>query len=77
MDSSFIKKANDIFEKINAKLSGKYKGKIIAIDAESGNYYIGDSELEAYEEARKQHPKRQFVFKRVGFSSTYFVGAKR
>jgi len=72
-----MKKANEIFQKINQTLSQKYKGKIVAIDTESGSYYMGDSELEAYNQAIKQHPKKQFVFKRIGFSSTYFVGAKR
>ncbi len=72
-----IKKANEIFQKINQTLAEKYKGKIVAIDAESGKYYIGDSELQAYDQALKQHPKKQFVFKRIGFESTYFVGAKR
>lgn len=77
MDTTFIKKANEIFEKINKGLSEKYKGKIVAIDGESGDYYVGASELEAYKEALKQHPKKQFIFKRVGFRSTHFVGAKR
>ncbi|MBI5003154.1 hypothetical protein HZC31_07245 [Candidatus Woesearchaeota archaeon] len=77
MDTIILKKANEIFEKINQRLSEKYKGKIIAIDGESGDYYIGESELEAYNEAIKQHPKKQFIFKRVGFRSTHFVGAKR
>ncbi len=72
-----IKKANDIFQKLNQRLSQKEKGKIVAIEAESGEYYLGRSELEAYSEAKKQHPKKQFVFKRIGFASTYFVGAKR
>lgn len=72
-----IKKANEIFQKINQTLAKKYKGKIVAIDTESGNYYIGDSELQAYDEAIKEHPKKLFVFKRIGFESTYFVGAKR
>ncbi len=77
MDNFIIKKANEIFEKINRKLAQKEKGKIVAIEAESGKYYVADSELEAYKEAIKQHPKKRFVFKRIGFSSTYFVGAKR
>ena len=64
-----------IFDKINEELSSDYKGKIVAIDIDSGDYFIGDSAIRAYEEAIKKYPKKKFLFKRIGFSSTYVVGA--
>lgn len=70
-----IKEANKLFEKISKELSPKYKGKIVAIDADSGNYYVGDSELDAYYKAIKSYPNKKFVFKRIGFDSTHLVGA--
>ena len=70
-----LKHANELFEKLNKELLPKYKGKIIAIDAESGNYFIGDSELDTYKKAIMKIPKKQFVFKRIGFGSTHFIGA--
>lgn len=70
-----LKEANLLFEKINKELLPRYKGKIIAIDTESGEYFIGDSELDAYKKAIKNISKKQFIFKRIGFASTHFVGA--
>lgn len=70
-----IEKANKIFTEISQKLSSKDKGKIVAIDPESGDYAVGLTELEAYKKLAKEHAKKQFVFKRVGFTSAYFVGA--
>lgn len=70
-----INGADRIFERINKELLPRYKGKIVAIDADSGNYFIGDSELDAYKMAIKKYPNKQFVFKRIGFNSTHFVGA--
>lgn len=70
-----INAANKLFESINKELSSKFKGKIVAIDADSGSYFIGDSELDAYNKAAKKHPKKQFIFRRIGFDSTHFVGA--
>ena len=64
-----------LFKKINEKLLPRHKGKIVALDVESGSYFIGDSELDAYKKAVKQFPNKQFVFKRIGFDSTHFVGA--
>lgn len=70
-----IKEANTLFERISKELLPKFKGKIVAIDTDSGNYFIGDSELDAYKKAIKKHPNRKFIFKRIGFDSTHFVGA--
>lgn len=70
-----IWEANKLFEKISKELNSKYKGKIVAIDADTGSYFIGDSELDAYKKAIKKYPDKKFVFKRIGFDSTYFVGA--
>ena len=70
-----ISAANKIFRKISKELLPEYKGKIVAIETESGNYFIGENELEAYKRAKRNHPDKQFVFKRIGFDSTFFVGA--
>ena len=70
-----IKKADEIFRKINNELSSKYKGKIIAIEPNTGNYFIGDSEIDAYRKAIKKYPKKQFLFRRIGFKHTHFIGA--
>ena len=70
-----IGEANKLFEKISKELNSKYKGKIVAIDTDTGSYFIGDSELDAYKKAIKKYPNKKFVFKRIGFGSTYFVGA--
>ena len=64
-----------LFGNINKKLTPRYKGRIVALDTGSGNYFIGNSELDAYKKAIKQFPNKQFVFKRIGFDSTHFVGA--
>ena len=70
-----IKEANEIFEKIDKELSSKYKGKIVAIDSDTGDYFLGTSELDAYKKAMKKYPNKKFVFKRIGFKETHFVGA--
>lgn len=70
-----LTEATALFKKINRELSPRYNGKIVAIDTESGNYFVGDSELDAYKKAIQKCPDKQFVFKRIGFDSTHFVGA--
>ena len=70
-----MRKANAILKKISKKLLPKYKGKIIAIDINSGDYALGSTELEAYKKAIKKHHKNKFIFKRLGFAHTHLVGA--
>lgn len=70
-----IKKANELFKKISEDLSPKFKGKIVAIDANSGNYFIGNSELDAYKKAIEKYPNKKFIFKRIWYNATHFVGA--
>ena len=74
-DDSVVYAAKIIFEKINEELSLNNKGKMVAIDMDSGDYFIGDSAINAYEEAIKKYPNKKFLFKRIGFSSAYVVGA--
>ena len=70
-----MEKASSILKTLNSDILTKFKGKIIAIDPDSGKYFIGDSELDAYKKAIKECPAKQFVYKRIGFDSTHFVGA--
>lgn len=69
-----IKKANYVFKSIDKKLTSRYKGKIVAIEGESGDYFIGNSELDAYQKAIAKHPGKLFVFERIGYDAAYFVG---
>ncbi|MBI4145881.1 hypothetical protein HY489_00930 [Candidatus Woesearchaeota archaeon] len=68
-------KANKIFEKIKKNLKG-YEGKIIAIEVDSGDYFVGEDVLDAYEQGVKKHPGKEFFFKRVGAKTAFVVGAK-
>ena len=69
-----MEKADKIFQKINKHLVPKHKGKILAIETDSGEYYIGNDISEAYEKATRQHPEKLFAFKRIGFGYVYFAG---
>jgi len=66
-----MRKAKAIFDRINPDLEKHYKGKIIAIEEESGNYFIGDSELDTYEQGIKVHPGKTFVYMRIGYGAVH------
>lgn len=59
------------YNKLKPILEPEYRGKIIAIEIESGDYFIGDSVMEALAQARKVYPDRLFHFMRIGFRALH------
>jgi len=56
-----------IYERIRSDVEAKYRGMFIAIDADSGDYSIAQSPLEAVDKAREKHPESVFYVKRIGY----------
>ena len=69
-----IKKANRIINRLPKEFVDKNKGKIIAVEIQSGDYFVGNTEWEAYNLAIKKYPDYKFVFLRIGAEATHFVG---
>ncbi|MDZ7290191.1 MAG: hypothetical protein ONB44_23920 [candidate division KSB1 bacterium] len=65
-------KAEELYErKLKKKLEPKYKGKMIAIEVESGKYFMGDDLAEARRKAEAVFPDKIFYFKRVGYKAAF------
>jgi len=63
-----------IYKPLRPKLEKKYKGKVIAIEVDSGNYVIGDDELDAAIKAREKFPHKIFTFIRIGYPAVHKFG---
>jgi hypothetical protein len=61
------KTAKQLFEKIDPQLRAQHHGKFIAIDADSGEYFLGDTIVEADKHARAKHPGKVFYVGRIGY----------
>jgi len=67
MKSVLAIKGEEVYEENREKLEKAYLGKIVAIEIESRDVAgIGASLDEAYEEAVKKYPQKQFYFRKVG-----------
>ncbi len=66
--------ADKVYAKIQPQLKGCF-GQIVAIEPESGDFFLGEDITEAVAKARQKHPNKLFCFKRVGAKATFFVGA--
>ena len=64
-------RAKTIYGAIAGKLDPGLKGKVIAIEVDSGEYFTGETILDAASKARAKHPGKVFHFFRVGFPYVY------
>jgi len=60
-------KADRIYAQIREQLEAEHWGQMVAIEVDSGDYYIDDDLLEAIMKARAAHPGCVPYVKRVGY----------
>lgn len=63
----FGTKGDEIYEKIKPLLEPEHKGKIVAIEVESGDYFLADTVIEAWQKAKRRYPEKVFYFVRIGY----------
>lgn len=64
-------KGKQIYQRLQAELEEKYLGRFVAIEVESGDYFVGDTLTEADAKAREKHPDQVFYVVRVGRPFVY------
>jgi len=64
-------RGKSIYKLLRPELEKKFKGKVIAIEVDSGDYVIGNDELDAAIKARKKFPHKIFTFIRVGYLAVH------
>ena len=66
------KKAQSLYRRLyRTKLERTAKGKIVAIEVESGEIFIGDATIDAGLKARTKYPHKMFYFKRIGYPAVH------
>lgn len=65
-----VSKGKHIYEtRLKALLEPLHNGEYVAIEPDSGDYYLGHTMSEAYERAVAEHPDRKFYLARVGYKA--------
>lgn len=62
-------------EKLKAVLEPAQKGKFVAIEVESGDYFLADTLLEALQNAKEKYPDRLLHTVRVGYEGVFKMGS--
>lgn len=62
------RKGEELYQsKLKDSLEKAHRGEFVAIEAESGDYFIDKTQIDAWQLAKKKHPDKLFYFVRVGF----------
>jgi hypothetical protein len=74
-DSQMAKRGMEIYQQqLKAKLEKDHKDEIVAIEVESGDYFLGKTIIEAADKGKKKYPGKGFYFIRIGHKAVHFVG---
>ena len=59
-------KGEAILKAIEGELLPEHRGKAVVIDVDSGDYFVGETGIEATDKAREKHPGKIFYLARIG-----------
>ncbi|NUM77525.1 hypothetical protein HUU40_24450 [candidate division KSB1 bacterium] len=70
--AAFAEKAEQLYaERFKEEFEKIYHGKVVAIEPESGECFLGDSKMDAAISAKKRFPDGVFHFIRIGHQAMY------
>ena len=76
--AEIAQKGIKIYQRINKRVEKEHLGNFIAIEVESGRYFLGQTQVEAIEKAKKHFPDKIFYLMKVGFpAAVTFSGYQR
>jgi hypothetical protein len=70
-----VERARLMYDRLlRAKLEAEHPDEFVAIEPESGNYFLGGTLSEAIQAARRAYPERLPFAMRVGHATTVQIG---
>lgn len=60
-----------IYQELKDSLETEHKGEYLAIEVESGDYFIGKTIEEAGEKARQKYPDKVFHLIKIGYPGVF------
>ncbi|MCS7286501.1 MAG: hypothetical protein RMK30_08400 [Anaerolineae bacterium] len=66
VDESVLAKGKEIYLKLKDQLEANHQGEIVAIDVDSGEYFVGKTLIEVNDKAREKYLNKQLYFARIG-----------
>lgn len=71
-------KAREIYHKqLKQTLEASAHGKFVAIEVESGDYFLGANPLDAIRKGKQKYPKKVFHVMKVGYKAAILLKGRR
>ncbi len=71
----FIERGKRLYdEKLRGELEPENAGRFLAVEPDSENYFLGDTDVEALTAAREAMPGSLFYLVRVGYETAHAIG---
>ena len=64
-------RGKQIYAVLREKLEPEHKGRIVAIDPDTGDYFLGNTLFEADKKARQKYPGKVFYAVKIGYPAVY------
>ena len=71
------RKGQRVLDAIQGRFEEKDYGKFVAVDVDSGEYFLGETAIDATREARAKHPGKLFFLGRIGCRTAYTFKGRR
>lgn len=61
-------------ERLKGELEPRHRGRYVAVEPDSGRYFLGDTSAEAAGAAHDALPRSHFYLTRVGYGAAHSIG---
>ncbi|MFQ5796903.1 MAG: hypothetical protein ACE5JP_17920 [Candidatus Bipolaricaulia bacterium] len=59
------------YEEMKEELEAKHHGEYVVIEVDSGDYFVGETPQEAFNQAEAAHPDKAFCLIRIGYKAVH------
>jgi hypothetical protein len=66
-----------LLESIQAQFGEQDRGKFVAIDVDSGEFFLGETAVDASEKGRAKYPGKVFYLGRIGYRTAFTFKGRR
>lgn len=71
-----MNRGHELYDRIRPQVEEDHRGKVVAIDLESGAYEVADDTIKAAHRLRARFPEAQPWFVRIGYRALYRFGSR-
>jgi len=72
----FSTKAQNVYKQIKNQLEKDHKDEYVAIEPDSGDYFLGNDQIEVITKAKKKHPNKIFYLIKIGHEAVITMSSR-